>query len=153
MGIWAGRLIDGALEQDASRFKVDFEIANGDDLALARHGKLSPDRIRRLTLAGWIDTGSARLVLPGRAVAALGLPEAGTTRVRYADQRGGVRAVVEQAQFYLLGRSMSFNAIVEPDREDALIGSLVLETLDLLVDPFYERLIPRDPTMIFSEIG
>ena len=37
------------------------------------------------------------------------------------------------------------DAISEPGREDALIGSLVLETLDFLVDPLKERLIPRDP--------
>jgi hypothetical protein len=28
----------------------------------------------------------------------------------------------------------------------------VLETFDLLVDPFQERLLPRDPAMIIAEI-
>ena len=152
MGPWRSRMIEGATEADMARFSVDFEIANGDDLALARRGLLPPDQIRRVTLKGVIDTGAARLVLPAWVVGQLDLPGAGTTRVRYADHRRTERQVVQQAQVYLLGRTGSFDAIVEPDRDDALIGALVLETFDLLVDPFSERLLPRDPAMIVSEI-
>ena len=152
MGPWRSRLIEGAVEADMARFSVDFEVANGDDLALARRALLPPDQIRRVTLKGVIDTGAARLVLPQWAVEQLDLPDAGTTRVKYADQRRTERRVVQQAQVYLLGRTDAFKAIVEPDRDDALIGALVLETFDLLVDPFQERLLPRDPAMILSEI-
>lgn len=152
VGLWRSRLIEGATEADMARFSVDFEIANGDDLALARRGLLAPAQIRRVTLKGVIDTGAARLVLPAWAVEQLDLPDGGATRVRYADHSRKERRVVQQAQVYLLGRTDSFKAIVEPDREDALIGALVLETFDLLVDPFRERLLPRDPAMIVSEI-
>ena len=152
MGIWRSRVIDGATEADVGRFTVDFEVANGDDLALARRGALSPDQIRRVKLKGVIDTGAARLVLPAWVAEQLDLPDAGTTRGRYADHRRTERKVVQQAQVYLLGRTDAFKAIVEPDRDDALIGALVLETFDLLVDPFQERLLPRDPSMIISEI-
>jgi hypothetical protein len=44
------------------------------------------------------------------------------------------------------------NAIVEPARESALIGAIVLEDLDLLVDCANQRLVPRDPNQIISEI-
>lgn len=152
MGIWRSRLIEGATEADVGRFAVDFEVANGDDLALARRGSLPPDQIRRAKLKGVIDTGAARLVLPEWVVEQLDLPDAGKTIVRYADHRRTERRVVQQAQVYLLGRTDAFKAIVEPDRDDALIGALVLETFDLLVDPFQERLLPRDPAMILSEI-
>lgn len=152
MGIWRSRMIEGAREEDMARFSVDFEVANGDDLALARRGALPPDQVRRVKLKGVIDTGAARLVLPKWVVDQLDLPDAGTSRVRYADQRTTARRIVQQAQVYLMGRSDSFKAIVEPDRDDALIGALVLETFDLLVDPFQERLLPRDPAMILSEI-
>ena len=152
MGPWQNRFVPGATVADMGRFSVEIEVANGDDLAFARGGVLEPEKIRRITLQGAIDTGASRLVLPQWAVDQLGLPSAGTTRVRYADQRRSERHVVQQAQVYLMGRSGSFEAIVEPDRDEALIGALVLESLDFLVDPFRERLVPRDPEMIFSEI-
>lgn len=133
-------------------FYVDFEVANGDDLALARRGLLPPDEVRKATLRGLVDTGAARLVLPAWVVEKLDFPEQGTTRVRYADHRRAEKKVVSQVQLYLLGRGGSFDAIVEPDRQDALLGAFVLEVLDLLVDPLRGRLIPRDPNMILTEL-
>lgn len=153
VGPWRSRFIEGANEADMARFSVDFELANGDDLALARRGSLSPDQIRRVTLKGVIDAGAARLVLPQWSVDRLDLPAAGSTQIRYADHRRTERRVVQQAQVYPMGRTDAFVAVVEPDRDDALIGALVLETFDLLLDPFRERLVPRDPAMIVSEIG
>ena len=41
---------------------------------------------------------------------------------------------------------------VEPDRDSALIGAIVLEELDLVVDCVTEMLCPRDPRHIISEI-
>ena len=52
----------------------------------------------------------------------------------------------------LLGREGVFSALVEPDRTDALIGALVLEDLDFLVDCTQQALYPRDPDMIVSEV-
>ena len=50
------------------------------------------------------------------------------------------------------GRESIFNAIVEPDRESALIGAIVMEDLDLLIDCTAQRLVPRDPKQIISEV-
>ena len=53
---------------------------------------------------------------------------------RYADNRRQKRQVVSHVWLQLLGRHGVFSAVVEPAREDALIGAMVLEDLDLLVD-------------------
>lgn len=45
-----------------------------------------------------------------------------------------------------------FNAIVEPQRDSALIGAIVLEDLDLIVDCTTQQLVPRDPERIVSAI-
>jgi hypothetical protein len=50
------------------------------------------------------------------------------------------------------GREGTFRAIVEPDRDSVLIGVLVLEDLDLIVDPGRETLVPRDPEHFTSVI-
>ena len=52
----------------------------------------------------------------------------------------------------LLGRHSVFTAVAEPARDDALIGAIVLEELDLLVDCESQSLNPRDPNLILTEI-
>ena len=49
-------------------------------------------------------------------------------------------------------RSGVFTAVVEPDRDSALIGAIVLDDLDLVVDCGRQTLAPRDPKQIISEI-
>jgi hypothetical protein len=75
----------------------------------------------------------------------------GTVSVRCADGRRAVRPTVQDVQVELLGRRCVFDATVEPKRRTALIGALVLEALDFLIDPLHERLVPRDPKRIIAE--
>jgi hypothetical protein len=85
-------------------------------------------------------------------VSELGLPQDGETGVRYADQRTARRPIVQNVWLELCGRGSHFSAIVEPDREDALIGAIVLEELDLIIDCTRNEVRPRDPGLIISEI-
>ena len=133
------------------RFSVEIELANYDDVVLEQHGQIDPSAVRRVRIEGLVDTGATRLVLPARVVRALGLRESGRIGVRYADGRQATRDLVEAVQLRLLGRSSVFNASVEPRRSAALIGGIVLEDLDFVVDPTLQRLVPRDPNMIISE--
>jgi hypothetical protein len=64
----------------------------------------------------------------------------------------GQRDVVDEVRINLLGRNCALNAIVEPKRDTALIGAIVLETLDFVVDCTNQKLVPRDPKQIVSEI-
>ena len=99
-----------------------------------------------------MDSGAAMLVLPESVAKQLGFPEAGQARVRYADQRSAKRKRVSNVLVGILGREAVFTAIVEPKRETALIGAIVLEELDMIVDCTKQVLQPRDPDLIVSEI-
>jgi predicted aspartyl protease len=134
------------------RFRVDIEVANNDDLALVRRGFLEPDQVRRETISGLVDSGAALLVLPQALVKRLGLSLGGTAKVRYADGRQAQRREAKGVWLRLLGREDTFTAIVEPKRQHALIGALVLEALDLLVDCKTQRVVPRDPRGAVYEI-
>jgi clan AA aspartic protease len=134
------------------RFSVEFEVANNDDLALVRRGMLRAKEVRRRRISGVVDPGAVTLVLPGAVVKELGLPELKKIKVKNADGRRAQRQVVEAAHVELLGRNDTFSAIVEPKRETALIGAMVLEGLDLLVDCKNQCLIPRDPSGPVYEI-
>jgi predicted aspartyl protease len=116
------------------RISIQFEVANNDDLVLARRGLLPTAEVRRSTVEGVVDSGAAKLVLPQAIVKQLGLPLADKIRVRYADGRTAQRREAEGAYVELLGRYGTFTAIVEPRRKTALVGAIVLEDLDLLVD-------------------
>jgi predicted aspartyl protease len=134
------------------RFSVHFEVANNDDLAAVRRGDLEASKVRRCTIAGVVDSGASRLVLPKAVVEKLGLPFTDHVKVKYGDGRTGKRPVVEGVYVELQGRHSIFKATVEPKRDTALIGAIVLEDLDFLVDCEKQRLVPRDPKFIVSEI-
>jgi clan AA aspartic protease len=135
------------------RFSIDFEVANNDDIVMANRGALPPEQVRRLTISGVVDPGATRLVLPEQVVKQLGLPASGKAKVTYADGRTAERDTVKGVYVKILGRDDTFGASVEPNRTSALIGAIVLEDLDFLVDPANQRLVPRDPNIITTEIG
>ncbi|MEX0614188.1 MAG: hypothetical protein WD738_12735 [Pirellulales bacterium] len=134
------------------RVTVQVAIANYRDMILAEEGKLPTNEIRRTSVSGIVDSGAARLVLPPQVVQDLGLTQVGETGVRYADQRTARRPIVHNVWLELCGRGSVFSAIVEPDRQDALIGAIVREELDLIVDCTRNEVRPRDPDRIISEI-
>jgi predicted aspartyl protease len=138
--------------QRVGRISIDFEVANSLDVLEARAKKLAPNKVRRLVIEGLVDPGATRLVLPESIAEQLGLVVTGKTKVRYADGRRGSRPEAEGAYVTILGRSGHFTAILEKKRTTALIGAIVLEDLDLLVDCRRLKLIPRDPGGVVSEI-
>ncbi len=140
-------------EQTAmGRFSVEFVVANYRDVVQVAPGVPIPEGVKHLVLSGIVDSGAARLVLPQRAVDELRFQGHGETTVRYADGRREKRPVVTDVWLQLLGRDGIFSAVVEPGRPDALIGAIVLEELDLLVDCTTQTLRPREPDSILTEI-
>ncbi len=135
------------------RFSVDMELRNHGDEVLAKAGAMAADKVRHAHIKGIVDCGSSHLVLPESAATELGLDTTGISGVRYADDRTARRNVVEDVRVELLGRQGTFRAIVEPNRTSALIGAIVLEDLDFLVDSRNQKLVPRDPDQMLAKLG
>jgi len=138
-------------EPTMGRFSVEVELANLKDLFRAEAGLIPPDQVRRAKVRGVVDSGATRLVIPGSLARQLGLETTGSAKVRYADGRTADRSIVKDIHLAYGGRDSVFSAVVEPDRESVLIGAIVLEELDFLVDCAGQRLVPRDPKQIVSE--
>jgi predicted aspartyl protease len=138
-------------EPTMGRFSVEVELANDKDLVQAEAGLITPDQVRRERIRGVVDSGATRLVIPESLAQRLGLEMGGSARVRYADGRTADRPIAQRVHLSYGGRESIFNAIVEPERESALIGAIVLEDLDFLIDCVGQRLVPRDPKQIISE--
>jgi predicted aspartyl protease len=124
---------------------VEFTVANNVDVAMAAEGTLPSNQVRQVQVKGRVDTGANWLVLPQTVATELGLPPTKPMLVRFGDGRLEFRDVVEQAWVEMFGRHGTFRAIVEPNRADALVGAIVLEDLDLLVDCSNQTLQPRHP--------
>jgi predicted aspartyl protease len=127
-------------------------LSNNRQVQLAEAGALGGEKVAYFELEAGADSGATCLVLPQDVVDRLGFPAYGETVVNYGDGRKARRDVVDQVRVEVLGRHGTFQAIVEPHRTGALLGAIVLETLDLIVDCRNERLIPRDPNVIIHEM-
>jgi predicted aspartyl protease len=128
------------------------ELANENDMARAAAGDIPEEDVRRLELEAWVDTGATRLVLPQWVVEQLGIPVVGKTKAKLADQSEIERDVVRYVWLKLLGREGVFTAIVEPNRQDGLLGAIVLEDLDMIPDCVTGTCYPRDPKQIITVI-
>lgn len=132
---------------------MHLELANSDELGAANVGRMPMSEVRTAEIEGWVDTGAVHLVLPQTIVEQLGLKPAGQTRATLADGTVRIRDYVKNVWVSLNGRDGVFRAIVEPGRDDALIGAVILEELDLYVDPVTGTCHPRHPNAMISEMG
>ncbi len=120
------------------------KLANAFDYFLLERGAISEADIRRAEVEALVDTGANMLVLPEEVVEQLGLREIDRRRVRYADGRADVKRVVGSVYLEIAGRHGDFDAIAENRGTMPLIGQVVLEELDLIVDPRSKEVRP-DP--------
>ncbi len=139
-------------EGNVGRIHISVKMANNGDQLKFRDGTMTADQVRQATVNGIVDTGAAMCVISEALANQLGLPTNTEVNVRYADSRVEKRRVVEQLEVEIMGRRSTFRAVVEPTRPDPLIGVIVLEDLDLLVDPRNQTLHPRDPAIQTFEI-
>ena len=123
--------------------KVSVELENYGDREVASRGLLSEDRVRSQRVDVVVDSGAVMLVLPQDLVEALGLRMLRKAIVTYADERKEERDVAGVVSVSVAGRSVETNCVVGPPGSEPLLGQIVLEEADLLIDCANQRLIPR----------
>lgn len=90
-----------------------------------------------------IDAGATMVVLPEDIVEELGLRRVREVKVRYANNRVEPKPVYRAVVIEILGREGTFDVICEEKGSQPLIGQVVLEVLDLVVDPRTRKLVPN----------
>lgn len=128
------------------------ELENDADRTLADAGAKPPAEVRGLKLASRVGDRAVHLVLPKIVTDALGVPEIGEANVGFPDGRRVIWKVVGGVRHRLCGRDAVFKAIVDPDRDDALIGKIVPGALDLVADPVAGTCHPRDADAMIAEM-
>ena len=101
-----------------------------------------------------IDTGATMLVLPLNTVKKLGLRKMRSVEVRYANNKTEVKPIYGVVTVEIKGRAGEFDVLAEAKDSQALIGQIVLEQLDLVVDPKKKIVAPNpmSPNMPMVEI-
>lgn len=121
---------------------ADVEVENYGDIVLREETGNGGRRVRKLKVRALVDTGSALLCLHRDAIEKLGLRLACTAKVRTA---GGVmdRPVYAIARITVQGRSCAAEVMEIPDSIPPLIGYILLESLDLVVQPKTHMVVPN----------
>ena len=78
----------------------------------------------------------------------------GERRLRYANNQIQIKSVYRGVILELKGRDGIFDVLGEVEGSEPLVGQIVLEALDLIVDPITKTVIPnpRSPDMPMTEI-
>ncbi len=140
--------------QEYSRVRYQFWVINmGKVIEKIKITNLL-EPIKSIEVEAVIDTGATMIVLPKNIVDELGLRKIREAKVRYANNRTELKSIFGVVTIEIKGRTGNFDVLVEAEGSQPLIGQVVLEILDLVVDPRTRTLIPNpmSPEMPMVEI-
>ena len=116
-------------------------VKNFGDSFLVEKGYINPEEIRSIEIEAIVDTGAAYLCLPPKVIEELGLPFAFSKPVRTGNGRLELR-IFDGARITIKDRTIQMQVMENiDDSVPALIGYLVLETMDWVVDPKSQEII------------
>ena len=90
-----------------------------------------------------VDTGATMSVLPIDLIQKLGLEKIDGVNVRYTDNSVKRREVYGWIILEIAGRKAVFDVLAEDEGTQPLIGQMVLERLDLVIEPSTKKVIPN----------
>jgi clan AA aspartic protease len=116
-------------------------IHNFADIAFAEKGYIKPSEIRSIEIDAIVDTGAAYLCLPPKVIKELGLLFAKFTSVKTGNGKLELR-IFNGAEITIKERTIQMQVMENKDDSvPSLIGYLVLETMDWVVDPKNKEII------------
>ena len=119
-------------------------LTNHREAVMARLGQLDASRVHRYETEALIDTGAVRSAIPAAVAERLGLFRLRKTDAKYADGRVEEVDMAEAVTVEILGRETEMSPMILG--EQILLGVIVLEGLDLMVDCNRNRLVPYQGT-------
>ncbi len=132
--------------------KIDVELENFVDRALADQSNGTGVEVRSFKTRALVDTGAVMGMVPRDVVEHLGVPLKQTVIVSLADERKSEMSVAEGITIKIGDRGTTVPCLVGPPNCEALIGQVVLEVLDLVVDCPEKRVIPNPDSPIYPSL-
>jgi len=121
--------------------RVNVKLTSVFEEGLVSRGSLHPKHLRTYEAIGLVDTGALTLVIPQKVVEHLGLKIRKQQVALFANGAQEVLGVTEPVEIECQGRTAAVEALVVGD--EILIGQVVLELMDFLVDCNDQQLIPN----------
>ncbi|MBU0899494.1 retroviral-like aspartic protease family protein [bacterium] len=122
---------------------VEVELENFGDRYTFKRGFIKEQEIRSLKCKALVDTGAIMVMLPQDMVEELGLESTRKVIVTYANEQKEERDIAGGLTLKIGKRAMDTDCIVGPPGSEPLVGQIVLEELDLIVDCNKKTLSPR----------
>jgi clan AA aspartic protease len=117
-------------------------VKNFGDILKVLEGIIKEDEIRKVELEAVVDTGASFLCIPPEVIEKLGLIYSHSRRVITAN--GEVkRRIFAGAVIIIQGREIQMEVMENDKTTPSLIGYLVLENMDLVVDTKSQKIIPN----------
>ncbi|MBW4507652.1 MAG: clan AA aspartic protease [Scytonematopsis contorta HA4267-MV1] len=121
--------------------RVKVKLTNAIDEELINRGFLAPSLLREYEVDGLVDIGAVSLVIPASMAEQLGLRIMGQRMAQYANGSEEFIGFSGPLIVECLGRKTIDEALIVGN--EVLVGQVILEKLDLLVDCKNQRLIPN----------
>jgi predicted aspartyl protease len=130
----------GAFKMGRTMEKV--KIHHFGDMLKAQEGTIAESDIRTVEVEAIADTGAAYLCLPPSVIQQLGLTYSYSRSVKTAN--GIVERRIFSGAFITIKERFEQMSVMENDQQTPpLIGYLVMEALDFVVDPKSKAMIPN----------
>jgi clan AA aspartic protease len=114
-------------------------LKNTSDVSKAADGIIPGKNVREATVQALVDTGAGTLVINEELRQRLGLRINGLRRAKLADGTKQAYQVTEPVDVHWKDRDCTCRALVLPEAEEALLGAIPLEDMDLMVDPTEQK--------------
>jgi predicted aspartyl protease len=130
-------------------------LSNNQDLTRLADGRIVVDQVRQQEQELIVDTGARAVGLPLSIIEQLGLPATRKVTVTLSDGSRQERQLYGELRVQVGDRDDVFSCVAKPEGAPLLLGQLVLEALDLVVDCGQQRLIPNpeapDGMMLYED--
>ena len=111
------------------------------DEGYARGGFIKPEDIRTAEVTAVVDTGSMNLVITEELRQKLGLAVIGEKTALVANGQRVSCKITDAVEVRWKNRSIILQAMVIPGAQKVLLGAIVLEGMDLMVNPVTQELV------------
>ena len=130
-------------------------LRNNQDLTRLADGRIAVDQVRQQEQELIVDTGARAVGLPLSIIEQLGLPPTRKVTVTLSDGSRQERQLYGELRVQVGDRDDVFSCVSKPEGAPLLLGQIVLEVLDLVVDCGQQRLIPNpeapDGMMLYED--
>ncbi len=124
------------------RIVEHIKVQNYVDIAKASEKIISEDEIRAIEVDAIIDTGATFVCLSRKDIEILGLNFHKALAIGTANGKTS-RRIFRGANIELNERSFVMDIMENDDDTPALVGYLLLEALDFIIDPKIQKVIPN----------